>query len=291
MRKPQHAANCVVSSQDIHNRMYRLHDIAAIGRFSKASRPDSVARERKTNSEDIMHSTHANGVRRGFTLVELLVVIGIIALLTSILLPTVAVARRAARDTACLSNLRQLGAAFLAYQNENDAYPCPAKTGASQWWSQDWIYPIVYGTSVPTASRATYSWLPHTIFECPSAAALELPPGDNNLWRSYGMSARLNDRYADTGDYRGDFKQPNLVSSPSETTLLIDCTQQWSGTLVTATPAPSNSQLAHVQEAAARHNNWLNVLYVDGHAAPRTLDSIPTTHSLAAWQTFWAGIK
>src|SRR5947209_9645766 len=62
--------------------------------------------------------------RRAFTLIELLVVIAIIAILAAILFPVFAQARAKARQASCLSNLRQLGTAFMMYnQDYDETYP------------------------------------------------------------------------------------------------------------------------------------------------------------------------
>lgn len=246
-------------------------------------------------------------VGRGFTLVELLVVIGIISLLISILLPALARARQAARDVQCLSNLHQLGTAFQTYANLNKGWwpkPCGTAASPANFWSTDWIWPIVYGQDY--LNRTNETWVQGTIFECPGAAAMELPPAsamqyqDGYAYRSYGMSAHLNQVKGDGSDGRGTFKYMILVTTPSDTCLLIDNAQPWAGTWTAnapqtsaskTSPTISNDQVIPLQEASLRHNGYLNILYVDLHAASLPYASLPTKsqHLLNSSVVFWQG--
>ena len=75
-------------------------------------------------------------LQRGFTLIELLVVIAIIAILAAILFPVFAQAREKARQSACLSNQKQIGVALSLYIQDYDEMTPSAQT-YGRWWTLD----------------------------------------------------------------------------------------------------------------------------------------------------------
>jgi prepilin-type N-terminal cleavage/methylation domain-containing protein len=117
-----------------------------------------------------MEKTH----KPGFTLVELLVVIGIIALIISMLLPALGKARQQSNQVVCESNLRQIGVAMLIYADEHDGFLFPDKMG----WDAQHVYPwpptdLSTGAGLPNTPTGTWptlifsQWNPPVML-CPS---------------------------------------------------------------------------------------------------------------------------
>lgn len=105
------------------------------------------------------HANEARARRAGFTLVELLVVIGIIAVLLSLLLPAIGRAREQAKRAQCMSNLRQLGQAVIMYCNDNKGWMpvCYWPNGSGGHFISFSIGPIVgydASTGLPNMSYA-----------------------------------------------------------------------------------------------------------------------------------------
>lgn len=155
--------------------------------------------------------------KRAFTLVELLVVVGIIAVLVAILLPSLSKAREAANTLKCQSNLHNIGQAMLMYAEQNNNYilGSPNTTGVfpkgvslfnvpfiNQIW--DWETPVLntMGVSIPYDSKADKErsnqyaqWdrlsfeLGYDLFNCPSnplqCRFYVQPPGTTQLYAQY----------------------------------------------------------------------------------------------------------
>ena len=111
---------------------------------------------------------------RGFTLIELLVVIAIIGILISIALPALAGARSAARQTECLSDLRQMGIALNVYVNDfRDRLPYPNWGPTTP--AKGWLYEFRAGMDMQTVAaeeRRTGSLWPYLeadkAYHCPA---------------------------------------------------------------------------------------------------------------------------
>lgn len=119
----------------------------------------------------------ASGVRCGFTLVELLVVVGIISVLIALLLPALNAAGAAARRVACASNLRQLGQAMMMYASDNGGnFP-------RGYWLP--YYPLNSTTEFNYNSSSDHTWFGLRGYTDPAAVN---PFGNPAVWNGDDVS-------------------------------------------------------------------------------------------------------
>jgi prepilin-type N-terminal cleavage/methylation domain-containing protein/prepilin-type processing-associated H-X9-DG protein len=229
--------------------------------------------------------------RGAFTLVELLVVIGIIALLVSILLPALNKARQAAATVSCASNMRQMGVLVTLYTNDNKgAYPL-GKIDGSQY---SWGSPYAWGDS-------TWMWVlaedykgGFNLFNCPSSPEVErIPDADNNnepqLYPWMGRSPRTYAYWASYSHVKytingwlGSGKDPwnvvpirsgkaTSVKGPSEVLLIgegvipvfVDLGDWWRH--VTIGDRSHMIPRGHGQSKPGAAREGMNALFCDGH--------------------------
>lgn len=218
---------------------------------------------------------------RGFTLVELLVVIGIIAVLISVLLPSLAKARQQAAGVKCLSNLRQLAQATYAYLAENrGAYPIAYwdydqnGTIDAQW---DFSYEID-----PSGAKVQ---VPGVLFGRRGGTKIVLCPlyeptkanGDDFTGYNYN-SSYIGGRHVGGSNDSHPSVRAGKIRDPGHTALFGDAGYgiytnrfmrapfRWEGDQAEATTLAAGGQ-------SFRHRGSTNVAYADGHAEPISIKS------------------
>jgi prepilin-type N-terminal cleavage/methylation domain-containing protein len=129
---------------------------------------------------------------RGFTLIELLMVVAIIAVLASILLPAISMVRGSARQTVCLSNLRQLGIGMMSYRADYDDLVPPAQAPSPDRTTLGLKYSGMYYGFIepylPVTEGAPLYWCPQSLFSLAEVRAM----GTNAYSCSYGLNNQID---------------------------------------------------------------------------------------------------
>ena len=163
----------------------------------------------------------------GFTLTELLVVIAIIGILAALLIPVIGSVRKSARNSICLSNLRQLGAAFQLYVADHRGCIPPFTQNTIAWGSYggatDSSKPLnAYVDKIDNKNKTA------DVFACPGDLALGGIDGSNPVFswvggETYGSSYSVNQAIYYAGYEVQSFRVANVLA-PAQLILMGDMT-------------------------------------------------------------------
>ena len=203
---------------------------------------------------------------KGFTLIELLVVIAIIAILAAILFPVFAKAREKARQSSCMSNLRQLSTACLAYAQDFDekavsAYKWSSNNSYLELWG-DLVQPYIrnYQVLVCPSGYWRTDWWTTSYFPRPPY------PAPSPLECSYAMpdmavDANNNLIYPVPGSSMGQ------IPDPAGTFMIVDSLYP----LIYARSGGyrltdmTDLSTTNGNQVSKRHNDGFDACYADGH--------------------------
>jgi prepilin-type N-terminal cleavage/methylation domain-containing protein/prepilin-type processing-associated H-X9-DG protein len=246
---------------------------------------------------------------RAFTLIELLVVIAIIAILAALLLPALSRAKEGAYNSACKSNVRQMGIGLASYLSDFDAYPYPNRT----WSDLGYWVPELEPYLGARFNNLVFSGQPgrgNGVFQCPGYAHAVPPAFDPspNITEyelgTYGFNSGGTLSYpgpsmglgrVSLGSAPGAGATPvrsGLVLSPSAMVAIgdapitfiggitsnglpaavgvTDLSYSWGWEIVEAPPSPFAAPAA-LASTKRRHRNRWNIVFCDGH-----IESMPT---------------
>lgn len=237
-------------------------------KYSKKMTSHSVDANRR-------HSIHF--IRLTFTLIELLIVISIIAILSSMLLPALSNAKKKTNGLVCTSNQKQLGQGFNMYTSDyNDWLPC---TSTQTFPDGSWCYMIsAYAESKPWVVVSTLPINSSGIFYCPASKdTITTGPYAGTYKKNQLLSYGYNTYFFDM-NYLSYNRKASRIKNV--TTLFLTHDLEY--------PANSNQPVHlgcrlgnycglaswNTDRVSRRHSNGANVLFADGHV---TLKKIGAT--------------
>ncbi|MFG0256980.1 MAG: type II secretion system protein [Phycisphaerales bacterium JB043] len=240
---------------------------------------------------------------RGFTLVELLVVVSIIALLVGLLLPALAMARRTARASACLSNVRslQIASMMFAENNRGELIEPGLTEGALSDESVSWVTQLESYYDVPEVLRAPGDRSVHWPAD-EGGEGVPIPPSDDKFRRtSYGINGHVT-RFLPVEVQPGDtpetirskyFNRMSKIEVPSRTVQFLLMAEEgpfagadhvhphewhfkWNPALAPVRAA-TQSAIGLYSASPDSWNSISNYGYLDGHAETLSFERVYTS--------------
>lgn len=215
-----------------------------------------------------------------FTLIELLTVIAVIAILASLLLPSVIKTKERARGIICASQLKQIGHAALCYSDDYDSWLTPSTSADGSDWAACILNTYLNQTEnryLPKAKR--------TVWICPAAYSKVDTETTGYRCRSFYSTYACNNYIAnyrgfvaDSGDANyetGQYKKLSKIIRPSLVGQILESEPTSLGLM------RINSQ--YLDGITGRHIMENNVLYADGHVKAKKWNSFPSLSSDAFW--------
>jgi prepilin-type N-terminal cleavage/methylation domain-containing protein len=202
--------------------------------------------------------------RKGFTLVELLVVIGIIAVLIAILLPSLQRARDQANRTQCMSNMKQLTTGWLQYATENKFRIMSANNSGDPIANAEWIGPGNTNAAIEQGMLWPYINA-HNVYHCAGDFAFHL--------NSYSISNYMNGEVQNGGF--PPIKRLTDVKHSSDTFVFMEENDmrdaqngynQNSFMVLAPSPGTAPGQEGQWIDFPANFHKGCCITFVDGHA-------------------------